>query len=97
MNKLKELLSNLDVPTVLLCLYIVKCMALGTNIAEALVALGLTGLYGYKMFQNKREVVRREQLDKEIQEIKAELTGMKMGLNMKKAHDVQQKKDKRYF
>lgn len=96
MNKLKELLSKIDVPTALLCLFVAKCGITGTNIAEAIVVLSLSGVYGYKMFQTKKEVVRRSEFDRELETLKGEINGLKIGLNMKKAQDVQ-KKDKRYF
>lgn len=97
MSKLKELLSKINVPTMLVCLFSLKCMFFGINIADAIVSLGLTGLYAYHMFLIKREIKTTSEHQKTIEDIKAEISGLKVGLNMRKTHAEQQKKDRRYF
>lgn len=96
-DKLNELLSKMNFPLFLLITYLSKCLIFGTNIAEALVVFVLSGLYGYKLFLENKEVKRNQEYINELNQIKNEINGLKMSLNIKKAHVEQQKKDRKFF
>jgi hypothetical protein len=54
-----------------------KCVALPTSIADAIIFLGLSGLYGYKLYLNsKSEVPVNEDIRKELSEVKSVITAM---------------------
>lgn len=82
----------LNFPTVILSLFIIRPMILGASIADALVIIGLSALYGFYYYNeskkepiaNKALVDRIVELEEQSRITKESVHSLKLGVGLKR-------------
>jgi hypothetical protein len=92
--------KKLNLPAFCLLALVLKSIMFGTDIALALTALALSGVYAYNLFLNKDSLIKVQNYEKDITDIKNAINGLKINQTIKKTYEPtnqQQQQTKRFF
>lgn len=79
-NKLKEVCIQINLPFLLLFAYLITCIYRVPNIAEAIIAIGLVGLFAFKLwmdFVTKPDPAA--EMEQRIKKVESAIGGLAMG------------------
>lgn len=80
------------IPMLLLIAFTIRLLFLGTSyIAESLVFIALTCLYGYSLFIDQRDRVMQKSLEKEITELKNFISQFQLNKTVKETYEQKPK------
>lgn len=83
----------------LICLFGVICriIAIGASIGDALALLSICAIWGWLQFLHKKDDSWKTSIINHINELKLEISSLKINQNVRKINEPRPKQEKRYF
>ena len=96
-DKIIPILMNINVPMIAFVSYISKLVLFQATLADSIIVIALTSLFGYTRFLDKRNVLWTRAVEKEISELKLKVQSLGSKQNARSLYEQKEQSSKRRF
>lgn len=96
-EKIIDLFSSISIPMIIFIGICIRCIFLGATLGDALVVLGVSGVYAYNKYLDRRDDNWKRKMESQLIEIKNAVTSIKMSNSVRKAYEKKETEKRRLF